>query len=73
MTRNIGKNERIIRVVFGVALILTGIIMTGTTGTIITVLGFIPLITGSVGNCPIYSLTKINTCASKNRKITNHH
>ncbi|MGV7221940.1 MAG: YgaP family membrane protein [Nitrospinales bacterium] len=73
MTRNIGKNERIIRVVAGVVLIITGIILSGTTGTIIAVLGLIPVITGAVGNCPVYSLAKINTCVSKNLKITNQH
>jgi hypothetical protein len=65
MIRNVGKNDRIIRVVVGVALIFSGIMVSGTAGTIIAVLGLIPAITGVVGNCPLYSLTRINTCALK--------
>jgi len=38
-----------------------GGILTGTLGVVFKVLGFIPLLTGIVGWCPLYSLFKIQT------------
>jgi uncharacterized membrane protein len=65
MKHNIGKNERTLRVVVGCALIACGIMVSGTAGIIMTAVGLIPLGTGLVGNCPVYSIFNINTCKTK--------
>jgi len=55
--------DRIIRVVLGVALLAMGWggIVTGGFGIFLKVIGFVPLLTGIVGFCPLYSLFKFKT------------
>ncbi|MCA9484595.1 MAG: DUF2892 domain-containing protein [Nitrospina sp.] len=61
MTHNMGKLDRIARITAGVALIGAGFFVAGTVGTVLTVVGFVPLITGLVGNCPLYGVCHIDT------------
>lgn len=64
MKINEGVIDRSLRVIVG--LVLIGLAATGTVG-MWGYIGIIPLITGAVGMCPIYSLLGINTCpASRN-------
>ena len=65
MKTNIGKKDRILRVVVGCALMIAGVAVSGTAGMIMTGFGLIPLATGLVGNCPAYSIFKINTCKTQ--------
>ena len=51
--------DRGLRVVAG--LILIGLAATGTVG-FWGYIGIVPLVTGAVGMCPIYSLLGISTC-----------
>ena len=55
--------DRIIRVVVGIALLALGWggIVTGGFGVFLKVIGFVPLLTGIVGFCPLYSLFKFRT------------
>lgn len=55
--------DRIARVVLGVLMLALGWggLVTGTWGWIFKIVGFIPLLTGLVGFCPIYALLKIST------------
>jgi hypothetical protein len=59
--------DRIIRVVVGLALLYLGWTGTvgGTLGEIFKYLGFVPVLTGIVGFCPIYSLFKFRTNKAK--------
>jgi fatty acid desaturase len=59
MKTNEGAIDRSVRVVAG--LILIGLAYTGTVG-LWGYIGVIPLITGVVGMCPLYSLLGINSC-----------
>lgn len=59
MTRNEGKIDRILRVIVGLALI--ALALTGKF-TPWGWVGVVPLLTGLVGTCPLYSLLGINTC-----------
>ncbi|NMB54001.1 MAG: DUF2892 domain-containing protein [Leptolinea sp.] len=63
MKMNESSIDRGIRIVLGVALLVLGFggMVTGTWGTVFKILGFIPLLTGIIGYCPIYSLLKIKT------------
>jgi hypothetical protein len=53
--------DRIARVVVGVALFVAGLAIGGGWGTFLAVFAFVPLLTGLVGWCPLYSLLHIRT------------
>jgi hypothetical protein len=55
--------DRIVRVVLGIALLYLGWagVVTGGWGTFLKVIGFVPLLTGLVGFCPLYALLKVRT------------
>lgn len=53
--------DRIARVVVGVALLVTGLAIGGGWGTFLAVFSLVPLLTGLVGWCPLYSLLRIRT------------
>ena len=59
MKTNEGVIDRSLRVIAG--LVLIGLAATGTIG-MWGYIGIIPLVTGAVGMCPIYSLLGINSC-----------
>ncbi len=59
MTRNEGTLDRVARVALGVVLIVLALRGMYTPWTWI---GVVPLLTGLVGMCPLYSLLGINTC-----------
>jgi len=62
MKVNVGGIDRILRIVVGLVLILLA--ATGTVGWW-GWLGVLPLLTGSFGYCPPYSLFGISTCPMK--------
>lgn len=57
--RNEGPVDRGLRVAAGLALI--GCAMTGVLGSWAWI-GVVPLATGLLGSCPVYSMLGINTC-----------
>jgi len=63
MKINESQTDRIIRILLGIILLVLGWggFIGGTWGIIFKILGFIPLITGIVGFCPIYALFKFRT------------
>ena len=65
MKFNVGGVDRILRIVIG--LVLIALAATGTVGWW-GWLGVIPLLTGVVRFCPLYSLVGMNTCPTKARK-----
>ena len=62
MTRNEGNLDRALRIIAGLALI--SIVFNGPQ-TPWGWIGLVPLVTGLVGMCPLYSLFGINTCPMK--------
>lgn len=60
--KNEGKIDRLLRVVLGAVLI--ALVFIGPQ-TVWGWVGVVPLFTGLVGNCPLYSLLGINTCGTK--------
>ncbi|MDP2816894.1 MAG: DUF2892 domain-containing protein [Polaromonas sp.] len=64
MKTNEGVIDRSLRVILG--LVLIGLAATGTVG-LWGYIGIIPLITGAVGMCPVYSLLGINTCPASRK------
>ncbi len=65
MKSNAGQVDRTIRVVVGAALL--GLVFVGPQ-TPWGWIGLIPLVTGIIGNCPLYSLLGINTCPIKRKR-----
>ena len=55
--------DRIARVVLGIVLIALGFsgAVEGGLGTFLGLIGFVPLITGLVGWCPLYAIFRIRT------------
>lgn len=55
--------DRAIRVVAGLVLLYLGFggVVAGTPGTVLKVLGFLPLLTGIVGYCPAYTVFGVAT------------
>ncbi|TMM43281.1 YgaP family membrane protein [Colwellia ponticola] len=63
MKKNEGALDRTLRVIIGLALI--GLAITETVG-VWGYIGVVPLLTGAVGLCPLYSLLGINSCPVTN-------
>jgi len=59
MKFNVGGIDRILRIVVG--LVLIGLAATGTVGPWGWI-GVVPLLTGSIKFCPLYSIIGINSC-----------
>jgi len=64
MKTNEGGIDRILRIVAGLALI--GLTLTGTIGAWGWI-GVVPLATGLIGWCPLYTLLGINSCPMKSK------
>jgi hypothetical protein len=62
MNTNTGNIDRIARIVAG--LVLIGLTLAGTIGAWGWI-GVVPLATGAIGWCPLYSLLGFNTCSMK--------
>lgn len=62
MIRNEGTVDRTVRVIVGVALV--GLTLSGTIGAWGWI-GVVPLLTGALGRCPLYSVFGFNTCPMK--------
>ena len=60
--KNEGTVDRVLRVIAGAALVSLVFVGPETPWGWI---GLVPLVTGLVGNCPVYSLLGINTCPVK--------
>jgi len=62
MTCNIGPTDQIIRIIIGAALAGYGVLsLPGMLGIVLGLVGWILLVTAIVGECPAYSIFKINT------------
>jgi Protein of unknown function (DUF2892) len=60
--RNEGNIDRTLRVIVGLAVISLVFVGPKTPWAWV---GVIPLVTGLIGRCPLYSLLGINTCGIK--------
>ena len=65
LSTNEGPADRVFRIVLGVALL--SLVVVGPK-TLWGLVGLIPLLTGIVGVCPVYSVFGLNTCSMKSRK-----
>jgi hypothetical protein len=61
MKANVGKADKVIRIVLGVAMMAAGIYFKSWWGAI----GLIPIITASISWCPLYAPLGIKTCKTE--------
>lgn len=59
--RNEGTLDRVVRIALGIALLYLAFTGRGVWGYI----GIVPLLTGVLGTCPLYSVFGFSTCAVK--------
>ena len=63
---NVGTVDRVLRVVVGLALLVWFFVEPGAGfWHYAKLIGVIPLLTGLVGSCPVYSMLGISTCPMK--------
>lgn len=62
---NVGTADRAIRVIAGIALLALFFLYPDASWRYWTLLGVIPLATGLLGTCGVYSLLGISTCPVK--------
>ena len=62
--KNVGGLDKTLRIVIGALLVLAFFLTDGPYSPLY-LLGIIPLVTGLLGTCPIYSLIGVNTCPMK--------
>ena len=65
MTKNVGGIDRVLRIVVGLALIAGFFLNTDGAYRWAYLLGIIPLATGLLSTCPLYSIIGISTCVVK--------
>jgi len=58
MKANVGGIDKILRIVVGIALIAWALM----GGPVWAWIGILPLVTGTLGWCPAYTLIGLNTC-----------
>ncbi|MCA2010517.1 DUF2892 domain-containing protein [Cereibacter sphaeroides] len=61
-SRNEGSLDRILRVIVGLALLAGYFVFPDAAYRWAFLIGVVPLVTGLVGTCPLYSILGINTC-----------
>ena len=64
MNKNIGAVDRVLRIIVGVVLI--ALVFVGPQ-TLWGLIGIVPLATGLLGTCPVYSIFGISTCSMKTK------
>jgi hypothetical protein len=63
MKLNESNLDRIIRIIIGLVILALGwlVVVPGTLGLVFKILGFVPLLTGLIGFCPLYALFGMRT------------
>ncbi len=63
---NVGGMDRVVRVIVGLAL-LAAYALTSVGGTYhwVLLIGIVPLLTGLLSTCPLYSVLGMSTCPMK--------
>ena len=66
LKKNIGSLDRALRVIVGLALLISFFYAPTDAGwRWVLLIGIVPLLTGLVGSCGIYSLIGVSTCKAR--------
>ncbi|MGJ5618873.1 YgaP family membrane protein [Sulfitobacter sp. MF3-043] len=64
-SKNVGVFDKTVRVLVGIALLVAFFMMPDAPYRWLLLIGIVPLATGVLGTCPLYSLLGMNTCGMK--------
>lgn len=62
LKKNVGGIDRVLRIVLGLALLAGFFLNTEATYRWAYLIGIVPLLTGVMSTCPLYSILGISTC-----------
>ncbi|MCE5972918.1 DUF2892 domain-containing protein [Sinirhodobacter sp. WL0062] len=62
---NVGGIDRVLRILVGLALLAGFFLNAEATYRWAYLIGVVPLLTGLMGSCPLYSIFGFNTCPMK--------
>jgi hypothetical protein len=65
LSKNVGLPDRALRIVLGLALLVAFFIDTDASWRWAYLIGIVPLATGVLGTCGLYTLLGVNTCAMR--------
>lgn len=63
--KNVGTIDRAVRIIAGIVLLAMFFIFPDASWRYWTLIGVIPLATGLMSNCPLYSILGVATCPLK--------
>jgi hypothetical protein len=66
MSVNVGGTDKLVRIVVGVGLLSLLFLLKGDA-RLLGLIGILPLATGLVGYCPLYSVLGLNTCPTRTK------
>ena len=64
-SKNVGKIDRIMRIIVGIALLAGFALNADASYRWLYLIGIVPLATGLINSCPLYSIFGISTCKIK--------
>ena len=62
MKKNVGMIDRVARIVLGLGLLIAFAMHAGGRYNWLYLVGIIPLVTGLMSRCPLYSILGMSTC-----------
>lgn len=62
---NVGGLDRAIRIAIGLAVLSLFFIYPDSQWRYAALVGFVPLLTGAFGSCPLYAVLGISTCSPR--------
>ena len=65
LTKNVGKLDRMVRVALGLSLLVAYFAFPESAIRWLFLIGIIPLVTGLVSFCPLYSVLGMSTCPQR--------
>jgi hypothetical protein len=60
---NVGSIDRVARVVVGLGVLSLFFVYPSASWRYVTLVGLVPLLTGLMGSCPLYSVLGLSTCS----------
>jgi hypothetical protein len=64
MKLNVGGMDKLVRIIVGLGLLALVFVLEGNLRWF-GLIGVVPLVTGLIGYCPLYSLLGLSTCPAK--------
>lgn len=64
-SKNVGGIDRVLRILVGIVLLAMFFLFPDASWRYWTLIGIVPLATGLLSTCPLYSIIGLNTCPVK--------